>query len=119
MLRVKELRLENGLTQKELAKMVKTSQSNIARWEKGIILPSSDFVVMLAKALDVTSDYLLGLDDDFISLNVTHSKAISQEDAELLKKYHSLDYNSKKLLDQMLDRLLPSSVQTNKKKSSS
>ena len=48
---VREERMKNGLTQKDLAKLLKTKQSSIARLERGACLPSLNFLEKIAKAL--------------------------------------------------------------------
>lgn len=45
-------RIEEGITQKELAKRMKTRQSAISRLESGRANPSLSFLQRLAKALD-------------------------------------------------------------------
>lgn len=59
--RIKELRLEKGLTQPELAKIIGVSNGIISIWENNVNEPKATFIKRLATALDVTSDYLLGL----------------------------------------------------------
>lgn len=88
---------------------------SISDWTNGNVQPNAESIFLLAKYFGVSSDFLLGLEDDFGNRVQASSPAISQEDAELLNKYHSLDYNSKKLLDQMLDRLLPTSADVKRK----
>ncbi|HNV12487.1 MAG TPA: helix-turn-helix transcriptional regulator [bacterium] len=44
-------RLKNGLTQKDLAELLKTKQSSISRLEKGLSLPSLSFLLKIAEAL--------------------------------------------------------------------
>lgn len=52
-----------GMTQKRLAEMVGLNSHTIAQIERGRIQQlRSDAVVKLAKALGVTTDYLLGMD---------------------------------------------------------
>lgn len=46
-------RLENGLTQAELAKKIGTKQSAISRFESGTYNPSIAFLKKLAKALNL------------------------------------------------------------------
>jgi len=47
-----ELRNRRNMSQKELAKKIGTSQSAIARFERGNINPTLEFVSRLAEALD-------------------------------------------------------------------
>lgn len=51
-----------GKTQKELAQILHVSESNIANWKQGHNLPSLEVFYALCRELDVSSDYLLGLD---------------------------------------------------------
>lgn len=52
---VKEVRIKNGLTQKELANLLGTKQSSIARLENGNSgLPSNSFLKRIAEALDTS-----------------------------------------------------------------
>lgn len=61
--RLKELRLEKGLSQRELAKAVNLTHTAILRWENETHIPNAEAVVTLAKFFSVTTDYLLGLTD--------------------------------------------------------
>lgn len=46
-------RIENGLSQKELAKIIGVSQQTIAKWEKGITTPSQfSQIRQISKELD-------------------------------------------------------------------
>ena len=53
----------NKLTQKELAEKLQIDESNITKWKKGENLPSLTVFFELCKQLDVSADYLLGLED--------------------------------------------------------
>lgn len=61
--RLKELRQEKNLTQTELAKNIGLSQAGIAKWETGDREPSADCIILLAQYFDVTTDFLLGVED--------------------------------------------------------
>jgi transcriptional regulator with XRE-family HTH domain len=61
--RIKELRLENNLTQIQLAEAIGVDQSNIARWEKDVQEPKASYVQKLAVFFNVSADYLLGLEE--------------------------------------------------------
>ena len=58
--RLRELRQEKGLKQKELASVAGVSVNMISLLERGRRSPSTETVVRLAKSLGVTADYLLG-----------------------------------------------------------
>ena len=62
--RLKELRIEKGLTQSELAVKINSTQKQISKWEIGFLEPNIDAIKRLALFFDVTSDYLLGLEND-------------------------------------------------------
>ena len=47
-MRLKELREERHLTQNDIAKEIKTSQTNIGRWEKELNEPAASFLIRLA-----------------------------------------------------------------------
>lgn len=61
--RLKNLRIENGLTQTQLAQKTGISQAGIAKWETGDRNPSIDCLIALAKFFNCSVDYLIGLED--------------------------------------------------------
>jgi len=63
--RLKELRTDKGLSTRALGAKVSTSGTSISRWELAQRLPNVDLVYNLAKFFNVTSDYLLGLEDHY------------------------------------------------------
>lgn len=62
-IRLKELRTEKQLTQKELAEAVECNQSMIARWEKDECEPTATAIIKIADYFNVCTDYLLGRKD--------------------------------------------------------
>jgi len=63
--RVKELREEKGLMQKELAKVLHLHPSLICEWENGRKRTSFEGLIALAKFFEVSTDYLLGVIDEY------------------------------------------------------
>lgn len=61
--RLKDLRIEKELSAIKLGKILGVSDSTIIRWENGKISPTIDNLYNIAKFFNVTSDYLLGLED--------------------------------------------------------
>ena len=51
------------MTQSDLAKELCTTQDTISLWELGKSFPDATSIVKLAKFFNVSTDYLLGLED--------------------------------------------------------
>ena len=60
--RLKELRIEKGLTTVQLSNCLNVSDSTISRWENGVRIPSVENLFFIAKFFDVSADYLIGLE---------------------------------------------------------
>ena len=54
----------SGMTQIQIAKLLGVSQSCIAHYIKGDIMPALDTFANLCKILDESSDFILGLEND-------------------------------------------------------
>ena len=61
--RLKELRIEKGIGQVELARDLNVSKGIISLWENGLREPKLSNLIALAKYFDVSIDYLAGLED--------------------------------------------------------
>lgn len=58
-----ELRLKNGLSQNQLARMIPVSRQAVSSWELGKALPDLGTLLRLSKIFDVSIDeILLGAD---------------------------------------------------------
>ena len=62
--RIAGLLMEQGKTQRELAKQVGTTEASISRYIKGYRVPKGPILANIAKALHTTTDYLLGNEKD-------------------------------------------------------
>lgn len=60
--KIKRLRKQKNLTQKQLAEMIGVKNTIISFYEVGDRIPSPEIIVKLASVLHVSTDYLLGLD---------------------------------------------------------
>ena len=61
--KIKELRQEKGLSQRELAKATGIKQANISRWEACLVVPNVEDVWILANFFDCSIDYIVGKDE--------------------------------------------------------
>ena len=62
--RLKELRLANGLTQKDLAKAIEVGRTTISEYESGKIVPKQEGLLKIANHFNVSVDYLTGVSND-------------------------------------------------------
>ena len=61
--RIKEIRLEHGLSQESMGERLSVSQDTVSLWEKGKSVPTAEFLIAIAKTFDVSVDYILCLKD--------------------------------------------------------
>lgn len=61
--RIKDLRLEKGLGQNQLAELIKVSNASISYWETAKQQPSAEAIFKLANFFEVSADYILGIID--------------------------------------------------------
>ena len=54
--KLKELRLEKGYTQKQVARYLNKSETGYASWEQGLAEPSINDIIMLCKLYSVSAD---------------------------------------------------------------
>ena len=62
--RIRDLRIDRGLTQEAVAKILHVSQNTYSQYEIGISRYPLDAVVKLAEFYGVSMDYLVGLTDE-------------------------------------------------------
>ena len=62
--RLKLLRKENRLTQKQVAERIRATERAVRRYEAGDIKPGFDAINSLADTFNVSADYLLGRSDN-------------------------------------------------------
>ena len=78
--RLKTLRKQKKLTQKQLASMIGVKNSVISFYEVGDRIPSPEIIVKLAVTLHVSSDYLLGIE----KADVIDVSGLTDNDRELV-----------------------------------
>lgn len=61
--KIRMLREKSGLTQAALARELGISRSGVNAWEMGLSVPQVQYIVTLAKQFNVSTDYLLGIEE--------------------------------------------------------
>ena len=86
-IRLRELRMQKNLTQKQLAEQIRVQNSIISFYENGDRLPSPETIIKLTAVFHVSADYLMGIEKTE-SIDVT-----------------GLDENDKKLVRSLVETL--------------
>ena len=61
--RIKILRIENGITQAELAKIIDTTASTIGKYEREQLEPNIEIISKLCNYFNVSADDILGVEE--------------------------------------------------------
>ncbi|MCR4738680.1 MAG: helix-turn-helix domain-containing protein [Lachnospiraceae bacterium] len=65
-IRIKKLRISYGYTQQQLANRLHVTKSLISAYETGQRSPSYEILIGLSSIFKVSTDYLLGVDNDSV-----------------------------------------------------
>ena len=95
---LRELREERSLNQKQLAEACKLSTQCISALETGTRNPTGSTIKALAQFFEVSSDYLLEIEDDFGQRVTSSSNTYSAEEKQLIKAYRTLSPSLRKML---------------------
>lgn len=80
---LKELRLQSGMTQKDLATKIGVTKSVISYYELSERSPSPEVLIKLANIFHVSTDYLLGIESK--SAPTLDMAGLKEEDIALLR----------------------------------
>jgi len=89
--RLKLLRKERGLLQKDIADFLNISKSAYGYYEQGRNEPDIQTIVKLSEFYNVSADYLLGITD-------VQSSDLSKKESDVLKMYRSLDSDNQNII---------------------
>ncbi len=94
--RVSQRRKEMGFSQEKLAELLNVSQNQVSKYERGESEASTETLVSLARVLDTTTDWLLGLTDDRFK-PIPRSDSLSEWQREILNimQSHDEDYQKR------------------------
>ncbi len=90
---------QRGITQRTLAEMAHTTEATISRYlSDANRMPRIDLVVSIAEALNVSTDYLLGL------TSVPTKQSLSPDIEELIYCYSNASDSDRKVIWAVLDK---------------
>lgn len=111
--RLKTLRKEKGLTQKQIADHFNTSPQSYAQWEKGTRTPSQKSLEKLSDFFDVSVDYLLGRTENQSNItNTGNNSIVFQENTGSINYTHTESSENKRhtVYEKNLIKLLENTI---------
>lgn len=104
--RLKELRVKRNLTQDEFGLIFEPplAQSTVGTYERGVRQPSLENLVVIANYFNVTTDYLLGITDEIITID-TFKEENPKELRDFLNKNKVL-FNGSELNEEEKQRMI-------------
>ncbi|MBQ7579902.1 MAG: helix-turn-helix transcriptional regulator [Clostridia bacterium] len=90
MYRIRDLREDRDLRQKDVANAIGVDQRSLSNYETGKTIPDAETVIALADFFHVSTDYLLGRDIAGVNSMLNNIKAIENELSDLKNKIKRL-----------------------------
>lgn len=78
--KIKIYRLKKKFSQQDLGELSETHQKNISKYEQDMVIPSAITLKKIADALAVSTDFLLGSEDNTVIKDVTLLKYFKEID---------------------------------------
>lgn len=106
--KLKAIRIEHNLTQKELSDRLGIGQATIACYENAQHDPHISILTSYADYFECSIDYLLGRTDEFGIINITNQTStmfVTKEEREFLVKFRSLDKDKRNKLLGYIDAI--------------
>jgi transcriptional regulator with XRE-family HTH domain len=76
--KLKQARKQKGLTQGQLAKKIGADIQRISKYERGVLIPTTEIMVKLSDALDASLDYLLKNGKNRVAGKIRDTELIDQ-----------------------------------------
>lgn len=96
--RIKQLRIDNNLTQRDIADKIGITPTGISYWESGNAIPNFETLKKLADFFNVSIDYLTGNENN------------NNENDVLFRKIGKVDVEKKDLLMRILNNTIDSFI---------
>lgn len=101
--RIRQLRLDKGLTQEELGKLLGVTHATIARYENGMVQNLKlATVAKMAKIFNCKPSYIMAMEDKAVSVDMPD---MSDDFARLAEFYTMLNKEGKERAEQYLSDL--------------
>lgn len=104
--RLKELRMENNLTLRELGKQLRMKNSTLSQYEMERREPKIEIWKKIADFFHVSTEYLMGLTNDRVTVTINDLNLAEQEAYVRIITMLKEDYSEKQISRNKIGRLL-------------
>ena len=88
--KIKNLRVNSGMSQVQLAERLGITKSAVNAWETGTNSPSLLYIIRLANIFGVSTDYLLGVNER-LTVDITNLDELQKQAVTLMIKLFERD----------------------------
>ncbi len=116
-IKLKELRVDKGLTQKAMAEQLNISVPTLSHWECDYQEPAFKDLILLSEFFDVSIDELLGVSEDGATVNVSPmGEKLTDTERQLINDFRQLNYYKQELIKSNIKAMLPAEAESAQKK---
>ena len=88
--KIKELRIERNLKQKDVANALHIATNTLSQFENNKGRPSLEVLTSMADYFNVSVDYLIGREDEFGNVNLVSSSSLTKDEQTLLSCFNKI-----------------------------
>lgn len=103
---IKNLRIESGKTQEQIAAECGIKQGVYTNWETGKYIPSAENLIKLADCFECTVDYLLSRENDVSVVTIEKKEILSPEENFLVESYRRCNRRQREAVQNFVRGLL-------------
>lgn len=97
---IRFLRIDAGLTQKELAEKLNVGQSTVCQWESGKCYPTAQMIKVMSEYFGISADFILG-----ISENKEGDSGLDEEVEECIVLLDNLTSHQRGLIKEVMKQM--------------
>ena len=102
-IKIKQLRLERGMTLEQVADIVGVGKSTVRKWETGMIANMGrDKIALLAKAFGTSPAYLMGWKEETSSKNSPTEPKLSEGEEKLVQLFRLVPEDQQEMVLEMI-----------------